>query len=287
MRSLPRLLLLLSLAGFLSACSGAALLNSVTSRAGYETVRNLRYMPGDRGTLDLYVPYGAGPATPIVVFIYGGSWDSGSKSIYPFVGQSLASAGYIVAIPDYRVYPDVLFPGFVEDGARAVAAVRKLGETGGAGLAAGSHPLFLMGHSAGAQIAALLAYNKRYLSRAGGRPVAGFIGLSGPYDFLPLKEERYKRIFPPALREASQPVNFVGRGDPPTFLAHGGKDTTVDPENMRSLARRLRAAGVPVSENLYPGLDHIGTVSSFATALPLGNRQLRADVLDFLKDHSR
>ncbi|MBB3935666.1 alpha/beta hydrolase [Aureimonas phyllosphaerae] len=287
MRSLPRLLLLLSLAGFLSACSGAALLNSVTSRAGYETVRNLRYMPGDRGTLDLYVPNGAGPATPIVVFIYGGSWDSGSKSIYPFVGQSLASAGYIVAIPDYRVYPDVLFPGFVEDGARAVAAVRKLGETGGAGLAAGSHPLFLMGHSAGAQIAALLAYDKRYLSRAGGGPVAGFIGLSGPYDFLPLKEERYKRIFPLALREASQPVNFVGRGDPPTFLAHGGKDTTVDPENMRSLARRLRAAGVPVSENLYPGLDHIGTVSSFATALPLGNRQLRADVLDFLKDHSR
>ncbi len=110
MRSLPRLLLLLSLAGFLSACSGAALLNSVTSRAGYETHRNLRYMPGDRGTLDLYVPNGAGPATPIVVFIYGGSWDSGSKAIYPFVGQSLASAGYIVAIPDYRVYPDVLFP---------------------------------------------------------------------------------------------------------------------------------------------------------------------------------
>jgi acetyl esterase/lipase len=285
--SLPRLLLILSLAVVLSGCSGAAFLNSVTSRAGYETVRNLRYMPGDRGTFDLYVPNGAGPETPIVVFVYGGSWDSGSKAIYPFVGQSLASAGYIVAIPDYRVYPDVVFPGFVEDGARAVAAVRKLGETGGAGVAAGPHPLFLMGHSAGAQIAALLAYDKRDLARTGGGPIAGFIGLSGPYDFLPLKEERYKRIFPPALREASQPVNFAARGDPPTFLAHGGKDTTVEPENMRSLARKLRGGGVPVSENLYPDLDHIGTVSSFATALPLGDRRLRADVLQFLKEHAR
>ncbi len=252
-------------------------------------MRDLRYGPGERGTFDLYVPAGAGPSTPIVVFIYGGSWDSGSKSLYPFVGQSLASAGYIVAIPDYRVYPAVRFPGFVEDGAEAVAAVERLARQGGAGIAAGRHPVFLMGHSAGAQIAALLAYDERYLRAAGApeRTVAGFIGLSGPYDFLPLKEERYKRIFPPALREDSQPVRFVGAGDPPTFLAHGGRDTTVDPENMRSLAGRLRAADVPVSENLYPDLDHIGTVSSFATALPLGNRQLRADVLAFLRDRSR
>ncbi|WP_279482560.1 alpha/beta hydrolase [Aureimonas sp. SK2] len=289
MRSLSRLLLLVSLAGLLTACSGAALLNAVTSRSGFETMRDLRYGPGERGTFDLYVPAGAGPSTPIVVFIYGGSWDSGSKSLYPFVGQSLASAGYIVAIPDYRVYPAVRFPGFVEDGAEAVAAVERLARQGGAGIAAGRHPVFLMGHSAGAQIAALLAYDERYLRAAGApeRTVAGFIGLSGPYDFLPLKEERYKRIFPPALREDSQPVRFVGAGDPPTFLAHGGRDTTVDPENMRSLAGRLRAADVPVSENLYPDLDHIGTVSSFATALPLGNRQLRADVLAFLRDRSR
>ncbi|RIY02183.1 alpha/beta hydrolase [Aureimonas flava] len=246
-------------------------------------------MPGERGTFDLYVPDTATASTPIVVFFYGGSWDSGFKAIYPFVGQSLASAGYIVAIPDYRVYPDVRFPAFVEDGARAVSAIERLARRGGAGVEPGRHPLFLMGHSAGAQIAALLAFDARYLAAAEApdRAIAGFVGLSGPYDFLPLKEERYKRIFPPALREASQPVRFVGRGDPPAFLAHGLKDTTVDPENTRSLARHLRRAGVPVTEALYPELDHIGTVSSLATALPLGDRRVREDVLAFLKDRSR
>lgn len=288
MHAIPRLLLVVLLAGLLSACSGPAFLNALTSRAGFETIRDIRYMPGERGTFDLYVPEGAGASTPIVVFFYGGSWDSGSKSIYPFLGQSLASAGFVVAIPDYRVYPEVRFPTFVEDGARAVASVERLARQGGAGIARGRHPIFLMGHSAGAQIAALLAYDGRYLEAAGANTgIAGFVGLSGPYDFLPLKEERYKRIFPPALRDASQPVRFVGAGDPPSFLAHGAKDTTVDPENARSLARHLQRDGVPVTRKLYPDLDHIGTISSFATALPLGDRQLREDVLAFLRDRSR
>ncbi|WP_182085011.1 alpha/beta hydrolase [Aureimonas sp. ME7] len=289
MRFLLRFLSLAAVASVLAACSGAAVLNAVTSRSGFETVRGLRYMPGDRGTFDLYVPNGATARTPVVVFFYGGSWDSGSKSIYPFVGQSLASAGYIVAIPDYRVYPAVRFPGFVEDGAKAVAVVERLMREGGEGVPAGRHPVFLMGHSAGAQIAALLSYDKRYLARAGANAgdLRGFVGLSGPYDFLPLKEERYKRIFPQATRGDSQPVRFVTRSAPPSFVAHGLKDTTVDPENARSLTRALERARVPVTLKLYPSLDHVGTVTSLATALPLGNAQLREDVIRFLGERSR
>ncbi|MBB3951579.1 alpha/beta hydrolase [Aureimonas jatrophae] len=276
---------LLGLAALLSACSGAAVLNALTSRAGYETARSVRYAPGPRGTLDLYVPDDAGPRTPVVVFFYGGSWDSGSKSLYRFVGQSLASQGYAVAVPDYRVYPEVRFPDFVEDGAKAVAAVERLAREGGDGLPAGRHPIVLMGHSAGAQIAALLAFDERYRRAAGARErLAGFVGLAGPYNFLPLREERYKRIFPLSTREASQPIRFVdgAPGEPPAFLAAGLSDTTVDPKNTRSMAARIRAVGGRVEERLYPDLDHIGAVSSLATALPLGQRQLRADLLDFL-----
>ncbi|WP_062014135.1 alpha/beta hydrolase [Aureimonas sp. AU4] len=282
---LPRATALLGLVAVLSGCSGPAVLNALTSRDGFETARSVRYAPGPRGTFDLYVPEGAGPQTPVVVFFYGGSWDSGSKSLYPFVGQSLASAGYAVAVPDYRVYPQVRFPAFVEDGAKAVAAVERLARAGGDGLPAGRHPVILMGHSAGAQIAALLAFDERYLRAAGARErLAGFVGLAGPYDFLPLKEERYKRIFPEALRSASQPVRFVdgAPGEPPAFLAAGLADTTVEPRNTRSMAARIRAVGGRVEERLYPGLDHVGAVSSLATALPLGRPQLRADLLDFL-----
>ncbi|NDW06053.1 alpha/beta hydrolase [Jiella pacifica] len=271
----------------MSGCASA--LNAVTPSGDYRLVSDLAYAPGERRVLDLYVPKGVTARAPVVVFVHGGSWDSGSKDIYPFVGQSLASAGIIVAIPNYRLYPQTTFPGFVEDAAKAVAFVERLAADGREGIPKGRHRLFLMGHSAGAEIAALLATDGRYLANAGSsiRRLAGFVGLSGPYDFLPLTEKRYKRIFPEAVRQASQPVNFVSGDEPPTLLIAGDADTTVDPKNTRSLAARLKAAGVPVKASLYPGIGHIGTISSFSTVLPLGNRGIREEVIRFIRENAR
>ena len=267
----------------LSGC--AAALNAITPAGGYTLVSNIAYAPGDRRVLDLYLPNAMTAKTPVVVFIHGGSWDTGSKDIYPFVGQSLASAGFIVAIPNYRLYPETRIPGFVDDGAKAVSVVDRLASEGRDGIPRGRHPLFLMGHSAGAEIAGLLATDKRYLAAAGSSisRLAGFIGLSGPYDFLPLTDERYKRIFPEPTRQASQPVNFVDGDEPPTLLIAGADDTTVDPKNTRSMAAKLMAAGIPVKETIYPGIAHIGTISSFSTVLPLGNRAIREEVIRFVR----
>ncbi|WP_152048026.1 alpha/beta hydrolase [Aureimonas psammosilenae] len=284
------LLSLLALAAPLVAgCNaGADFLNAVTSRSGYELQRDIRYAPGKRGTLDLYLPAEMGPRTPVVVFIYGGAWDSGSKSIYRFVGQSLASAGIAVAVPDYRVYPEVCFPDFVKDAAEAVAFVDEAAKKGTQGFPAGRHPLFLMGHSAGGEIAALLALDERYLKAAGMSPkrLSGLIGLAGPYDFLPLKEERYKRIFPPQTRKDSQPVNFVNGVEPPALLLAGSADRTVDPKNTLSLAKRLREAGSPVETDILPGADHISVLSGLATALPVGERSVRDRVIQFVRVRS-
>ncbi|MEF2073130.1 alpha/beta hydrolase [Consotaella aegiceratis] len=272
----------------LSACSaGVTLLNVVTSRAGYEVLHDQPYAEGERGRYDLYVPDGADAATPMVVFLYGGSWDSGSKDIYAFLGQSLASAGIAVAIPDYRLYPEVVFPAFVEDGAAAVAAVAEAASAG-EGLPAGDHPLFLMGHSAGAEIAALLAFDRRYLAREGLAQdrLAGFIGLAGPYDFLPLTEERYKRIFPEATRVASQPINFVDEKAPPMLLIAGDGDTTVDPGNTRRLGAKAAAVGASASVEILPGLSHIGVLRVLATALPFQNEQIRDSILRFIRERS-
>ena len=88
-------------------------------------------------------------------------------------------------IPDYRVYPEVRFPAFIEDGASAVAWVcsntNRIGDD--------AARLFLMGHSAGAYIAAMFALNSSYLAQGGmtTRELKGFVGMAGPYDFLPLK----------------------------------------------------------------------------------------------------
>lgn len=276
---------IVALAAGLVACSGPAVLNAITSKAGYSVQHGLRYGPGERGTFDLYVPDGATAQTPVVAFLYGGGWDSGDKGIYAFVGQSLASAGIAVAIPDYRVYPEVKFPGFVEDGARAVAAIGTVLRKGAGPLPGGEHRLFLMGHSAGAQIAALLALDRHYLAdaRAPVRDIAGFIGLAGPYDFLPLTEERYIRIFPKDLLAASQPVNFVGPGTPPMLLIAGSADTTVDPKNTRSLAAAVRKAGGRADVDIVDGVDHIGAISALATALPFGDKTIRDTVIAFIR----
>jgi acetyl esterase/lipase len=289
---LPRLffavLCTVALAAGLVACSGPAVLNAITSKTGYSVQKDLRYAEGERGTFDLYVPDGASAKTPVVIFIYGGGWDSGEKGIYAFLGQSLASEGIAVAIPDYRVYPEVKFPGFVEDGARAVSAIETAVRRGSGALPGGEHGLFLMGHSAGAQIAALLALDRHYLTdaKAPTRRFAGFIGLAGPYDFLPLTEERYIRIFPKDLLAASQPVNFVGPHAPPMLLVAGSADTTVDPKNTLSLAAKVKAAGGTAEVDIVDGVDHIGAVSALATALPFNEKTIRGKVLAFIRSHS-
>lgn len=269
----------------LAACSAASFLNAVTSGDGFTVMHDVRYADGARGGYDFYVPDDADARTPLVIFFYGGSWDSGEKSTFYFVGQSLAKAGYAVAIPDYRTYPDTVFPGFVEDGARATAAILAASAQGTSGLApAPDRPLVLLGHSAGAQIASLLTLDQRYLSAVGVNTdrIAAFVGLSGPYDFLPLDEERYIRIFPEATRADSQPINFA-RGDaPPMLLATGLADTTVEPRNTLALGAAIEAAGGRVQIATYEGADHLATVTGFATAVPLGERSVRDDVIAFI-----
>lgn len=241
------------------------LMSMVTPSGGAATYLSLRYMDGARGTLDLYAPKDAADA-PVVVFFYGGSWQMGHKELYGFVGNALASRGFIVAIPDYSVYPDARFPAFLEDAARAVRwASGNVGRYGG-----DAGRLFLMGHSAGAHIAAMLALHGTWLKREGMEPsrdIAGLVGLSGPYDFLPLKRKDIISVFGGTNRPETQPVNFVTGSAPPAFLAAGEDDTVVEPRNTRSLASALKQAGVEVETKLYPGRGHVGTIASFAGPL--------------------
>ena len=71
------------------------------------------------------LPVGELSNLPVVVFFYGGSWQSGRRQDYSFVAQALTSRGCVVVIPDYRLYPEANFPAFVEDGAAAFAWVHE------------------------------------------------------------------------------------------------------------------------------------------------------------------
>ena len=229
-----------------------------------EVGRSIPYASDERNTLDLYRPSRALRA-PVVVFIYGGSWQGGQKSTYSFIGEALARKGYVTVVPDYRVYPSVRFPGFLEDGAKAVRWARDNATKYGGD----PNTIYLMGHSAGAYNAAMLAFDRRWLKKAGlsSAHIAGFIGLSGPYDFLPLKDPTLAAIFGGTDHPETQPINYSSRGAPPSMLATGTFDTTVEPGNSTRFAARLRAAGNDVTLHRYPAVGHATILGGFGTPL--------------------
>ena len=250
--------------GLLTSCSPAVPLNFL-ARSGAWTVSSENYGSHVRNGVDVYTPAGAHNAK-VVVFFYGGNWQSGDKASYRFVAASLAARGYVVAVPDYRLYPEVRFAGFMQDGARAVAWTKKnINRFGG-----DPEATFVMGHSAGAHIAAMLTLDERWLAKEGlnsRRDIAGLIGVAGPYDFLPLKDDTLKVIFSGGDITRTQPITFVKGRAPPALLVAGHKDKTVDPGNTARLAARLRAQGGNVTEVEYPAVGHVAIIGAFSPLL--------------------
>jgi acetyl esterase/lipase len=228
------------------------------------------YLPGDAGPPGAARPGAArpgaarpGPGRPLVVFFHGGRWSVGNKDEYRFVGAALAGAGYVTVVAGYRLYPQVKMQGFMDDAARAV----EWSLAHAAQFHADPERLYLMGHSSGAQMAAMLALDPRYFAATGNPAprIAGVIGLSGAYDFLPLDAADLEDMFgPPDRFEDSQPIHFVHAGAPPMLLFVGLKDHTVAPKNTINFAAALRAHGDAVTLREYPKLDHADTVAALS-----------------------
>ena len=266
----------------LPACSPLKSFNALVPKDGGVALaaRDAAYGSSPRQTLDVYAPRApsAGPR-PVIVFIYGGSWASGTKDGYGFAARALAAGGFVVAVPDYRLVPQVRYPAFIEDGAAAVRWVR----ANAARLNADPDRIVLMGHSAGAYNAAMLSLDARYLGadRAG---VRGFVGLAGPYDFLPLDGPITRAAFGGAADlPATQPVNAASADDPPALLLHGADDNTVFSRNSQALARRLNAVGVRADAVVYPYLGHVGIVTALSTPFR-GRAPVLADALRFARE---
>lgn len=253
----------------LSGCASGALsaLNAMEPAGEVVITRDIAYAPGPRHSLDVYAPKHPRPGAPVVVFFYGGGWDSGDKSMYRFVGAALASHGYLAVTPDYRIYPEARYPDFLTDAAEAV----RWAHDHAASYGADPQKLFVMGHSAGAYNAAMLTLDRRWLGAVGldpGRDIKGMVGLAGPYDFLPLTSPKLMEIFgPEAERAGTQPINHVQPGAPPLYLAHDVGDRVVGLKNTQNLAAKLRAAGDAVETRYYQGLDHGRIMGAVATPL--------------------
>ncbi len=261
----------------LPGCTGAQLLNATIPKDGYSIHKNIAYGTAPLQKLDIYVPDKNNGCT--VLFFYGARWQKGSKDMYLFAGQAFASLGCVTVVADYRAYPEVSYPAFVEDSAKATVWVHEHI----AGYGGDAKNLFLAGHSAGAYNAMMLAANRSFLRKAGGKTewIKGVIGIAGPYDFLPMTAPDIIALFSTAKDVDTQPVTYVHKGMPPVMLAVGDKDTDVLPRNSIRLKAKLEKFGNTVELHSYPGIDHVGIVASLAP-LFRGRTTLVEDIRSFI-----
>ena len=263
-------LLLLAGCAALSACTPLRALNLAASAQGGATAtEGVAYGPLPRQRLDVHTPARSAPpgGWPTVVFFYGGSWNDGERADYRFVGSALAARGVLTLVADYRLYPEVRYPDFLADSAQALAfGIEKAARLGG-----NPKRVFVMGHSAGAYNAAMLALDARWLAAAGHTPqaLAGWIGMAGPYDFFPTDNPAARPVFfHPNYPPRAQPIEWVSAAAPRSFVGAPVNDRVVSPtRSTRSLAEKLGAAGVPVTLKFYERASHATLIGAFAWPL--------------------
>ena len=257
------------------AGAGTGLLNFFAAARGHEDVRGVAYGPLERQRFDVYRP-GTSQSdadkprgSPLVIFVYGGTWSMGDRGDYRFAGEALAAQGFTVMVIDYRLYPDVRYPAFLQDCARAVG----YGLEHAAELGADPRRVFLYGHSAGAYNVAMLALDPRWLAAVGHAPseLAGWVGLAGPYDFLPIGDPTTRLVFDwPTTSPDTQPAAHVADLPRalPAFLGAPLEDHVVDPiRNTQGLVDKLRDRGAAVTYRTYGHVGHALLVGSLAWPL--------------------
>lgn len=285
-----RLFAIFSSSYLLFGCTSSLLFlaNTLARFDNYTEIESLPYGKETLNTLDIYIPDHsliANTSLPVVIFFYGGCWGgctTFNKESYRYVAQALTSNKFIVVIGDYRRYPDVLFPGIIKDSKQIVEWVKThIGQYHG-----DPKRLFLMGHSAGAHLAAMLTLNENYLESETYQSIKGFIGLAGPYDFLPLSKSYQKIIFGPSERfPASQPINFVNGSEPPMLLLQGDQDIKVLPKNAKNLNRKVQQMKGCAQLKVYTDTNHTEILA--ALAIPIqDNQPVLTDIVEFLEHYS-
>jgi len=259
-----------------AACAPVTLLNSITPSGSFSKAKNVSYGKLDRQKLDIYKADNLRVDSPVLVFIHGGSWEDGSKDIYKFLAEGFTSEGFDIAVPNYRLYPNAVYPQMLEDSAKAVAHVAKQFP---------KRPVVIMGHSAGAYNALMIGLNKSYLFAEGVNlcdRVSGIVSLAAPTGVYELKKEPLITIFPGRFQKDDAPLAYVDGPSPTLFVMNGGDDTTVGPKNAEELAAKVTARGGATELKIYEGINHTEAVQFLSRHFD-GKATLKADIISFVE----
>ena len=259
----------------LVACAPVTVLNGITPSSTFDRTKDISFGEGERDTLDIYRSETPKAGSPVLMFVHGGSWDSGSKDIYKFLAEGFTKSGYDIVVPNYRLYPEAKFPSFLNDNARAVAYTAT---------AFPDRKIVLMGHSAGAYNVLMLGLRNEYLSSAAVdrcQVISGIVSLAAPVGVVPLTGERLIEIFPDRFTAKDAALNNVTGPTPPIFLGHGEEDSTVDPINATKLAEKIQARGGVARAEIYEGQSHSDVVKVLSRHFD-GDTTLKSDIVEFI-----
>lgn len=264
-----------------AACSPRAGVERLVLGDDVIRAADIQYGDSARRRLDVYRRYATRAPAPVIVVLYGGRWKYGSKDDYLLIGNTFARRGWVTVIANYRLYPAVLFPAWVDDGASAVAwTVRNIERFGG-----DTSRIIVVGHSSGAHTVALLALDERYLRKAGvpRGAVRGFVSIAGPVDTTWTARDVQRLMGPREGWPATYPATHIDGSEPPLLLMHGDADDVVSDGNSVRLASRIRKRGGCVDLRIYPGVGHIDIAALLA--LPaVGSAPVLEDLARFVRD---
>lgn len=264
----------------IAACAPVNFLNGITPSGSFSKAENVSYGKLDRQKLDIYKADTPRANAPVIVFTHGGSWSEGNKDIYKFLAEGFTSEGFDVFVPNYRLYPDALYPAMIEDTAKAIAYAAKQYP---------NRPLVLMGHSAGAYNTLMAGLNQSFLSAEGVSVctrISGIISLAGPTGAYELKKEPYITIFPDRFQKNDAPLAYALSPSPALFLMNGANDTTVGPKNAEELAAKVKARGGKAVLKIYEGLDHTDAVKLLSRHFD-DEAPLKSDIISFVNSLPR
>ena len=262
--------------GLAAGCAPVSILNGITPSSTFDRTKNVSFGKGDRDELDIYRAEKPKEMAPVLMFVHGGSWDSGSKNIYKFLAEGFTKSGFDIVIPNYRIYPEAKFPEFLIDNAEAVAFTRQTFP---------GRKIVLIGHSAGAYNVLMLGLRDEHLKQAGVdrcEAISGIVSLAAPVGVVPLKSERLIEIFPDRFTSDDAVLNNVTGPAPAVFLGHGELDTTVSPVNATKLGEKITARGGVAQVEIYPGQSHSDVVKVLSRHFD-GDATLKADIVSFIE----
>jgi len=259
----------------LAACAPVTVLNGITPSSTFDRTKNIAFGDSERDKLDIYRAEEPKDDAPVLLFVHGGSWDSGSKDMYKFLAEGFTQSGYDIVVPNYRIYPEAKFPNFLQDNAAAVAFTAETFP---------DRKIVLIGHSAGAYNVLMLGLRDEFLSDAGVdrcAKIAGVVGLAAPTGIVPLESARLTEIFPDRFTADDAVLNNVTGAAPAVFLGHGESDTTVYPKNSTALAEKIIARGGEATVEIYPEQSHTDVIKVLSRHFD-DNTTLKADIIQFI-----